>query len=174
MTDWGQVLAAFRDGDSAAIHKISRVVATYLARLGAYNDRSRCDDISQDVLLRLHRSADRIDDPTRLLGWLHTTTRRALLDALKRDPKIAASAELDEVPADPARSADELLGLRRAIEQLPAGERRVIAAIYLEGMKFQEAAAKLDLPEGTLRTLRTRAVKRLRESMLTEELKSAR
>jgi RNA polymerase sigma factor (sigma-70 family) len=53
--------------------------------------------------------------------------------------------------------------LMRALPDLAPVERRVIDAIYLCDLTYHEAARMLGMAEGTLRTIRTRAMGKLRQ-----------
>jgi transposase len=62
----------------------------------------------------------------------------------------------------------ETLSLRdldRALAQNPDEQRRVILLIGLEGIKYEEAAAILDVPLGTIRSRLSRARAALRKMM---------
>jgi RNA polymerase sigma-70 factor (ECF subfamily) len=164
--DWGAVLEAFKGRDAAAASRLSGIVLAYLARFGAYERRESCQDICQEVLLKLWTSADGIHDTRRLLGWLRTTTYRSYIDWARRSG-VEVPTDLPErsVPGAPEHF-EELVALREALATLPDRSRRIIEAIYLRGMTFEEAASALGMPEGTLRTLRTEAMKRLRRELI--------
>jgi RNA polymerase sigma-70 factor (ECF subfamily) len=63
------------------------------------------------------------------------------------------------------REPGDLLDLRRALATLPEKERLVIEAVYAEGQSYEEAAARLGMPLGTLKRLQTQGLRILRQSM---------
>src|ERR1700747_1825182 len=56
----------------------------------------------------------------------------------------------------------ELRDLERAIAQLPEEQRSVILLVGLEGMRYEEVAAVLDVPVGTIRSRLSRGREALR------------
>ena len=56
----------------------------------------------------------------------------------------------------------ELRDLERAIAQLPEEQRSVILLVGLEGMRYEEVAAILDVPVGTIRSRLSRGREALR------------
>ncbi len=56
----------------------------------------------------------------------------------------------------------ELRDLERAINQLPEEQRSVILLVGLEGMHYEEVAAILDVPVGTIRSRLSRGREALR------------
>jgi RNA polymerase sigma-70 factor (ECF subfamily) len=167
--DWGDLLERFKEGDREATERLSGIVLTFLARFGAFERRDSCDDIAQEVLVKLWRNLDRIQDVNRLMGWLRTTTHNAFVSWCRKHSVEVPSGELPEPEPDPdsgGLTVAELTALRGALGRLSSVERAVIEAIYLKGSSFLEAAVELGLPEGTLRTVRTQAMKRLRRDLL--------
>src|SRR5262245_15638146 len=75
-----QVIRAHRIGDAAA------------------------EDLFQEVFLRLHRHAHRIQEPEGLTRWIAVTARNLCLDHLERQAR-ERGRPLDEDPADPAPGA---------------------------------------------------------------------
>jgi RNA polymerase sigma factor (sigma-70 family) len=76
------------------------------------------------------------------------------------------------VEREVARSDDPevLVDLARCLRALSERERRVIELVYLEGRSYEESGALLNMPHGTLRAIRTRALKKLRRAMLDRRL----
>ena len=167
--DWGDLLERFKEGDREATERLSGIVLTFLARFGAFKRQDSHDDITQEVLVKLWRNLDRIQDVNRLMGWLRTTTHNTFVSWCRKHSVEIPSDELPEPDPDGAGiTAPELAALRGALGRLSSVERAVIESIYLEGSSFLEAAKELALPEGTLRTIRTQAMKRLRRELLAD------
>ncbi len=55
--------------------------------------------------------------------------------------------------------------LRRALAHLEPEEREVIEVLFYQGYAHQEAALKLNIPLGTLKTRARRALARLKEEL---------
>jgi len=63
----------------------------------------------------------------------------------------------------------QLRDLERAIRLLPEEQRQVILLVGLEGMRYEEVAAVLDIPIGTVRSRLSRGRERLRRLMDMKE-----
>ena len=62
-----------------------------------------------------------------------------------------------------------LRDLERAIRLLPEEQRQVILLVGLEGMRYEEVAAVLDIPIGTVRSRLSRGREMLRRLMGMKE-----
>lgn len=92
-------------------------------------------------------------------AWLITIVRRRALDVARaesRRPPRAAGGRLESVGApgcleeDSIRRAEGEL-LRAALARLPAPQREVIVLAYFGGLTHEQIAARLALPEGTVK-----------------------
>lgn len=177
--DWLALLGRIREGDRVALARVTALVTGVLARLGAYDMRDAWDDVCQEVLVKLLRAQAEgaIRDPRAFVAFAGTVTRRALVDWVRRNakgenpdplvdesgrenPAAAAAKELER-----AQDPDLRHDLERALEALPEAPRRVLAAVYLEGRSYEEAARVLDMPLGTLKRHQTQGLRDLRELM---------
>ena len=131
-------------------------------------DRSRAEDLAQDVFLRIHRGPALF--PGRSASFhLDLPHRRQRLRAGPRDARRAGVSLDDERGDAPAPSAsDRQFGdlelrdrLEKAIARLPANYRLVVAAHYLEGVQYEDLAEALQLPLGTVKTQLHRAKQQL-------------
>ena len=141
------------------------------------------DDVTQEALLRIHKSAASLRDPQRVQAWVYSVARRTVADYYRnhRQVEIADAAELDST-ADPNASVTEKLAtfegdhsvheevltwLRPIAEQLPATYRKALVLADFEGRTQREVAEELglSLPGAKSRVQRARR-------MLAAELES--
>lgn len=178
--DWFEVMAKVESGDRAALLRLTGLVATILARVGAYQDSSSREDLVQDVTLSLLTSVRRgaIREPERFVGyawaiarnrWITSNKSRARRDALLDggvDPeKVAAPGADPGVPADRTADPGTRIDLERALETLPMPEREVIEAIYLRGLSYAETCEALGVPLGTVKRRQWNGLRTIRESL---------
>jgi RNA polymerase sigma-70 factor (ECF subfamily) len=136
-------------------------------------DRSRAEDLAQDVFLRVHRGLPYFRGEARLSTWIYRIVANVCLQDHGRAPKTA--------PLDEERSAPTLAAadrqftdlevrdrLEKAIARLPANYRFLIAAHYLRGVQYEELAEALQLPLGTIKTQLYRAKQQLRRLLETD------
>jgi RNA polymerase sigma factor (sigma-70 family) len=119
--------------------------------------RPAAEDVVQDAMTAVYRSLDRIDH-------LEAYLRRAVVNRAKsrrRDEKSdrERAARLSEEPRTLAPADAELLDL---VRQLPYRQRVVIVARYWGGWSEAEIASALDCRPGTVKSLASRALDRLR------------
>jgi len=166
--DWVAVLAALEVGDRAAVARVTNVITGFLARYRAYDYRDSWDDLCQEVLISLIRSARRgaLREPSAFIAYTGTITRNALTDWIRRERTPESSAAWGERRTEfERRNPDPLLDLKRALGELPERQRRVVEAIYLQGYSYEAVAKRLGMPFGTLKRLQTEGLKTLRKKM---------
>jgi len=145
-----------------------RVFALARARL---RDDDLAEEITQSVFVTLAEtiSAGRYDERGRFESWLFRVTmnrvrdqaRRSSRQATRTDP--AALAELvPEHDGHPLTPPDDFAALRAALERLPDADREVIELRHHAGLAFNEMAAVLEEPVGTLLARHHRALRKLR------------
>jgi RNA polymerase sigma-70 factor, ECF subfamily len=115
-------------------------------------DRDAADDIVGDIVLRIHRHLDHLDDRERLVAWLFRIARNAVTDHYRRTARRRELLDADPEPRDTASSADswlddrdavyaELAGcIRPLVDALPADYRRALELTDFEGRTQAEAA----------------------------------
>jgi RNA polymerase sigma factor (sigma-70 family) len=172
--DPSALLAAAAAGDSSAWNAIVEQYTGLLWSIARGYRMSTADsaDAVQTTWLRLVEHLDRIDDPSRLPGWLATTVRRECLRTLRRSKREQPSFDEDglpDVPDDAAPLDAALLdeerdaALWRALDQMPARCRLLIRVLMASPPpSYAEVAAALDMPIGSIGPTRQRCLDRLR------------
>jgi len=170
----GDVVARLRDGAQDALSELfdrygDRVHAHCFRRLGSWHE---AEDATATVFLEVwrHRSRVRLLDGS-ALPWLYgvatnvcrnaargSRRRLRLVDRLPSpshapDPAAGVVERLDAE----ARMAEVLAAVRR----LPAHEQEVLALVAWAGLSYEQAAAALAIPVGTVRSRLSRARRRL-------------
>lgn len=131
-------------------------------------------DAAQLTWLHLLEHLDRIRDPQRLAGWLATTCRREC-QALVRKSRSSVSVEQEHLdrlaggssPADePVLTAAEHAALWEAFQLLSKWCQQVLRELVIEPddgpPSYRQAAAKLQVPVGSLGPTRARCLRQLR------------
>ncbi|AMV37812.1 sigma-70 family RNA polymerase sigma factor [Planctomyces sp. SH-PL62] len=125
-------------------------------------DPADVDDAFQATFLVLVRKGGRLRDGAALSCWLHGVARRvavrARADLLKRRAREGSPARLDAAVASPARGGDDAFeALHRELARLPEKYRAPLVLCHLEGRTYDQAAAELGWPPGTVRSRTARA-----------------
>jgi RNA polymerase sigma-70 factor (ECF subfamily) len=168
-----------RTGDDTAfgelVDRYQDLVYGLVFRLAA--DRSRADDLAQDVFLKVHRGLPYFRGDARLSTWIYRIVQNVCFQArATRPPDVS----LDADEGEGHRRQIELGGtdgsfaelelrdrLDKAIAQLPDQYRMLVAAHYLQGIQYEALAESLNMPLGTVKTHLYRAKRRLRELLET-------
>lgn len=137
-------------------------------------DAHRADDLVQDTLVRALAKQDLWEPGTNLRAWLFTLMHNHYVNDLRRDKRSAGAVAIEEVSASLIAIADptasrQLHELERALGQLPAEQREVILLVGLEGLSYEDAAAILAVPIGTVRSRLSRGREALRRQLGMEE-----
>ena len=132
-----------------------------------FNDRSRAEEIAQDVFLQLYRNLKDIESEAHLLFWLRQVTTRRCIDATRRARMKAVSLDdagdlpTREKAADPLR--DRLL--KRMIEELPDLQRAMVTLRYQEDLDPSEICRIVGMPVNTVKSHLHRALVALRKKL---------
>jgi RNA polymerase sigma factor (sigma-70 family) len=168
--------ARCQSGSADAMAELYRrhVRAIYSFAFHATGDWSRAEDVSSIVFTQAWRHRTRSIDPGMVRAWLHgvaanvlrneqRSSRRWLALAHRAQAAQPAGDFMDE-EALAARLDDQgrARALLAVIRDFPEGERMAIAMVWWGGLTYEEAAAALEVPVGTVRSRLARARERLR------------
>ena len=164
-----------RRGDDAAFQELvdryKDLVFALIAR--TVQDRSRAEDLAQEVFLRIHRGLPYFRGEARLSTWIYRIVANVCVQ-----PTSPAALSLDDeqtatwaAPSAVDRRFSDLElrdRLEKAIARLPAHYRLLVAAHYLEGLRYEDLADAMSLPLGTVKTQLHRAKQQLRRLLETD------
>jgi RNA polymerase sigma-70 factor (ECF subfamily) len=150
-------------------------IAAEIPRLRRYaraltRDVHAADDLVQDCLARALGKLHLWQEGTDLRAWLFTILHNQYVNHVRRAVREGAAVGLSESEPLLTRAAHqgkrlELRDLERALAKLPEEQRSVILLVGLEGMRYEEVAAVLDVPVGTIRSRLSRGREALRRLM---------
>ncbi|MDH3500468.1 MAG: RNA polymerase sigma factor [Acidimicrobiia bacterium] len=156
----------FAEGDPEALRAVYREYgrAVFSVAYRVLQDRTLAEDATQHTFLNAWRGADRFDPVRELAPWLFTIAKRVAIDVYRKE-KRHRSETLDDrdiaVLPDSFEAAWATWEVRRALDALPEDERIVLEAMYFLGLTHEEAAVRLDVPLGTIKSRSHRAYRRL-------------
>ncbi|CAN5653864.1 sigma-70 family RNA polymerase sigma factor [soil metagenome] len=164
LASWIQGMAARDERAFARLHDAtSAMVFGLLVR--QLKDRTRAEDVAQDVYLQLWRNAESFDSNRgSAWSWIAVMTRSRAIDALRSDRSYgSALSDLETRPTAqpmggheplPDRSAElaQQRGLvEQAMESLTEPQRQTIEAAFFEGWSHREIAERTGVPLGTVK-----------------------
>jgi RNA polymerase sigma-70 factor, ECF subfamily len=128
----------------------------YCVRLTGH-DRARAEDVAQETLLRAWRHFSVLDETQgSVRAWLFTVARNIVIDDW-RSRRVHGELSVADVPepADPIDRTDQLLlswTVAEAVTRLSPEHRAVLRECYYRGLPVAEAARRLGIPEGTVKS----------------------
>jgi RNA polymerase sigma factor (sigma-70 family) len=161
-------------GDRAALRIVYQDTSAKLfgVCLRILKDRSEAEDVLQDVYLTVWRKAATFD-PGRAspITWMVAIARNRAIDRLRArgaggrlEPIEAADAVSDPGPAAVERVelAQQHQRLTRCLEELDPRHSSAIRAAFLDGATYEELAARMNVPLGTMKSWIRRGLLKLR------------
>lgn len=176
-----------QDGKEAAyrelIRRYERPVFSLIFRM--VRDREIAEDLAQDTFIKVLNHIDRYRPEFKLSSWLFKIANNVAIDHLRKrqletvsidgSPHAASAAEVEATQMDVAARQETALeemeakeigrAIEGAIESLRPEYRSCIMLRHVEGRSYEEIAAMLDLPLGTVKTYIHRARHQLREAL---------
>lgn len=170
----------------ASVEEFERLTLPHLNAVARFalsltRDRADADDLVQETYFRAYRSWKTYRPEHDARPWLFTICRHAFLRTLRLANRMVESedGDLDALPAVRSHVQAVRLGLgdlfelvdvrpaiERAINNLPEPHHSVLVLVDLEEHTYEEAAAVLGLPIGTVRSRLFRARRIIQEALI--------
>ena len=163
------------------IRRYERPVFSLVYRM--VRDRELAEDLTQDTFIKVLSHIEKYRSEFKFSSWLFKIANNVAVDHLRRrqldtvsidgsphatnsDMREATSFELpthDETPLQELEARELGSAIERAISRLRPEYRSCILLRHVEDKSYEEIAATLDLPLGTVKTYIHRARHELRE-----------
>ena len=140
-------------------------LAIYRYLLKMTGSREAAEELTQDVFLRVVRSAPSYDDRSLERAWLFRIARNLRIDNARRERRAPDVTPIDtDEPSEPGRQALQL-GLRQALAMLPDDEREAFVLAEVVGLSYVEIAAASSATPAAVRSRIYRARMQLRATL---------
>ncbi|HTR02620.1 MAG TPA: sigma-70 family RNA polymerase sigma factor [Thermoanaerobaculia bacterium] len=169
-----RVLAGREELFEILVRRYQARVVSHVARMVGSRDDAL--DLCQEIFLKVFQALDRFNPAFKFSTWLFRIAGNASIDHLrKRRPRTVPletpdpegggsflpeqrSASLD--PYGELRNVERGRAIQRAIQDLPADFRELIALRHFAGLSYEEIAGIKNMPLGTVKNklFRARAV----------------
>ncbi len=190
-TDWSragdaELIAAVKGGALAAFTQLvdrhQRSLINFFYHLSW--DRAASEDCAQEVFLRIYSHLGTYEPQAKFTTFLYKIARNLWIDRMRSASTHGKAVSLespvgfgeertlrDRVSAGAPTPVEILTrqetqdSLKRAIEQLPEEQRSVLILSEIQGLKYQEIGAILDIPVGTVKSRMHTAMERLKDML---------
>lgn len=164
-----------RSGDASAFTKLAAQCYPALCRHATYlvKDHDVAEDVVQDALLKAFLNIRKYDPARSFSTWAYKIVTNCALDYLRKK-KDRSLDDLPEVPAeeknslieqeDAAVRKEQVATLTKALTRLPSHYQAVVHLYYWEEKSYDEIAAIMQKPLGTIKVWLYRAKRQLKEA----------
>ncbi|WP_020567885.1 RNA polymerase sigma factor [Neolewinella persica] len=133
------------------------------------------EEVLHDVLMKVWNNIESYDaSKSRFFTWMARIARNAAIDKT-RSKNYRKNRKTDEIDDSVSRRRElsqtpsiDHIGITAILDKLDASHRAIIELLYLQDYTQSEAAKKLELPLGTVKTRSRRAIMQLRELLKHE------
>jgi RNA polymerase sigma-70 factor (ECF subfamily) len=171
-----RLIAACRDGKTEAfgvlVHRYQeRLYPTVFRLTGCAEDAL---DVLQEAFLRAYQNLDRFHGESSFYTWIYRIAINLALSDLRRRrhgsggavPFGLTNGRTDD-PAAPLERAERDERIQKALGALAPDHRAVVVMKEFDGLRYEEIAAMLGVPVGTVRSRLHRARGELRDRLRT-------
>jgi RNA polymerase sigma-70 factor (ECF subfamily) len=167
-------------GDAEAFRLLVRRFHETIYRwaLGSTGDRDDADDVTQQVLLRIHSSLATLRDAGHLRTWLFRVTHNTALElhrvrgrraaALDRELLLTPGERVALDPVDRIDLEQTVTLVQHYFEELPDRQRQIFDLADFQGFTPAEIAEMLDMEQVTVRANLCKARRAIRTRILRD------
>ncbi len=160
-----QVRTGSADAFRLLVERHQRPLLNFFARLGA---STHAEDLVQETFIRLWKYRQKYKPAAKFTTFLYTLARHAWLDYVRRQARFQLFAQRyrEEMPAATDGGLERLrrnLDIQAALERLTPKLREVLVLAVHQGLPYDEIAAVLRIPVGTVKSRVFNALATLQE-----------
>lgn len=154
-------------GNREAFGELIIMHQEYLYKLAYMYTKNEQDalDAVQECAMRAMISMDRLREPKYFRTWITRILINSIYRARKKNRDSSPFEEYREEAPQDSVSIEEKTDLYDAIDLLPPVYKTVVILQYFEGMKIQDIAQVMDIPEGSVKAYLHRARQMLRKQL---------
>lgn len=180
-----QLLLSYRETGNEA--QFAELVDRYRKPLMYFLKRqigniSIAEDVLQATFMQLHVKCEQFQEGRQVKPWLYRIAINQAIDSNRRNRRHEITSlnqsgseqdgqrcELVDLvrggglqPAETLQKQEQSESVRRAVEKLPLQLQTIVSLVFFQGLKYREAAEKLSIPVGTLKSRMHTALLQLR------------
>jgi len=182
-----QLIGRMQAGDGTAVTELASTYGPRIHQLALryVKNWEDAEEVTQDVLMKVHRKIDAFRGDAALSSWIYRITFNTAMSRLRsgrasrmtevQNPELSSADQLDRQPAEPADwsslADDQVLRtemrvrLIASLSHLPAVYRVPVILRDIQGLSTEEASAVLRVKPQTLKSRLHRGRLMLREHL---------
>lgn len=175
-----------RDAFTHLVHRHKQVIFRFV--LSRVKNRELASDLTQDVFVKLFKSADGYQPVGKFRSWLFRMAQNICIDHQRKNQKgsilslnsknaidkdIALLDQIEDESADSERETEftELqAGIEGAFDSLPEEQRTAFVLCQYHGMSYSEIASVQKVPVGTVKSRIHHALIKIRDYLKENDL----
>jgi RNA polymerase sigma-70 factor (ECF subfamily) len=175
-----EIVSEFNKGDQRSF---SSIFNTYYSSLCYFAekmilDKQEAEDIVEESFVKLWRLHANFETMQNVKAFLYITTKNACINFIKQSERnnkqqselLYTLAQKEDHVLTQITKAEVLREVHAAIENLPPQCRKIVRLSFVEGLKNQEIADKLNLSLSTVKNQKMRAIALLKMKLLSTNL----
>jgi len=170
-----QLMARLAAGEADAAREIVHSYMQPIVRFGAHmlKDAAEAEDIANEAIMRLWRTADTWRPDGVISGWLRRSVYTQCIDRIRKSGRMvddAGDAALNMASSGPspesaAFGAEIGVAIDGALENLPERQRAAVTFATIDGLTGQEIADVLEISTEAVESLLARGRRTLRQAL---------
>jgi RNA polymerase sigma-70 factor (ECF subfamily) len=177
-----------REAFDSLIHCHQEVAYKYALRLTSNKDAA--GDVVAEAFLRVYRSLDGFKGESSFKTWLYRIITNCYFDIRKKAasrPTVSLDAQFElgdsevevqfvdpsDSPGEEIERKERITRINEAIRTLPPYQKALVLMFHVESMSYEEIAATLDIPIGTVKSRLNRARLTLKNRLSSDSLFAA-
>jgi RNA polymerase sigma-70 factor (ECF subfamily) len=184
-----ELVAQAQGGDPAAFE---RLISLYQTKVYGFaraltSDPEQASDMAQDALIKIYRSIGGFRFQSSLSTWIFRIVKNVFLDHAKSrrhkerklEQPLETTSERETTDGEERGPEAQLLrheerkALWDALQEVPELYRTVLVLVDMQGLSYEEVAAVVEAPVGTVKSRLNRGREALRELLVARRRKKA-
>jgi len=153
-------------------HRYAGKVFGYL--MNRIRDQAQCEEIHQNVFLKLHQVREQYRNDLPFAPWLFTIVRSVMIDSIRKSKTHSSKFQeiekeeleniAEHIPSGADQQPSSQPDLKEMKKKLSRQERTEIELRYEKDWTFEKIARELGLTEAGVRKRISRAIQKMRKS----------
>ena len=171
-----KLIQRIQSGDRRAFEELLDAYETRVYRLALRftGNVADAEDVTQEIFLGIYKSLPNFRGASSLGTWIYRVAmnhclefrRKRRLESIPYDEELTlATSDWRDDPFAVAQKLELSSEVEAALSRLSPMHRDVIVLHELQGLTYQEVAATLDVPVGTVKSRLSNAFRKLRDSL---------